>query len=68
MIPSTVDHLRVFVSSTIKECAAERASVRDAIRSLNHEPVLFEDVGARPYPPREVYTARLEISQIFVGI
>jgi tetratricopeptide (TPR) repeat protein len=68
VIPSTVDRLRVFVSSTIKECAAERAAVRDAIRSLNHAPVLFEDVGARPYPPREVYKARLEISQIFVGI
>jgi tetratricopeptide (TPR) repeat protein len=68
VIPSTQDRLRVFVSSTIKECAAERGAVRDAIRSINHEPVLFEDVGARPYPPREVYKARLEIAQIFVGI
>jgi tetratricopeptide (TPR) repeat protein len=65
---SPLDRLRVFVSSTIKECAQERAVVREAIRSINHEPVLFEDIGARPHPPREVYTARLEISQIFVGI
>ena len=62
------DGLRVFVSSTIKECAEERAVVRDAIRSINHEPILFEDIGARPYPPRDLYKARLEISQIFVGI
>ncbi len=68
MIPSTFDRLQVFVSSTIKECAAERAAVREAVRSINHEPILFEDVGARPYPPREVYKARIEISQIFVGI
>src|SRR6185437_12449726 len=60
--------LRVFVSSTIKECSVERASVREAIRSINHEPVLFEDIGARPYPPRELYKSRLEISQIFVAI
>ena len=64
----TVDCLQVFVSSTIKECAAERAVVRDAIRSINHEPILFEEIGARPHPPRELYKARLEISQIFVGI
>ena len=64
----TADRLRVFVSSTINECAAERAVVRDAIRSINHEPILFEDIGARPHPPRDVYKARLEISQIFIGI
>lgn len=65
---SNRDRLHVFVSSTIKECAAERASVKQAIRSINHEPVLFEEIGARPHPPREVYTVRLEMSQIFVGI
>ena len=68
MISLNVDRLRVFVSSTIKECAAERAVVRDAIRSINHEPILFEDIGARPHPPREIYRDRLELSQIFVGI
>ena len=68
MTPLTVDRLRVFVSSTIKECAAERKVVRDAIRSINHDPILFEEIGARPHPPRDVYKARLEMSQIFVGI
>ena len=64
----TVDRLRVFVSSTIKECADERAMVREAIRSINHDPILFEDIGARPHPPRDLYKARLEISHIFIGI
>ena len=68
MIPLNVDRLRVFVSSTIRECAAERVAVRNAIRSINHEPILFEDIGARPHPPRDLYRARLEESQIFVGI
>jgi hypothetical protein len=68
VISPTIDRLRVFVSSTINECSPERAVVRKAIRSINHEPVLFEDIGARPHPPRELYKARLEESQIFVGI
>lgn len=68
MTLATVDRICVFVSSTIDECAAERGVVRDAIRSINHEPILFEDVGARPHPPREVYRSRLEMSHIFVGI
>ena len=42
--------------------------MRDVIRSLNHEPILFEDVGARPHPPPHVYRARLDISHIFVAI
>ena len=62
------DRLSIFVSSTIGECAAERAVARRAIRSLNHEPVLFEDVGARPYPPRELYKTRLEEAHVFVAI
>ena len=60
--------LRIFVSSTIEECARERAVVQNAIESLNHEPVLFENVGARPHPPPQVYRPRLETAHIFVGI
>ena len=67
VISLTVDRLAVFVSSTITECAAERAVVRDAIRSINHEPILFEEIGARPHPPRELYKARLEISKSSSG-
>ena len=59
--------LRVFVSSTLAELAAERAAVREAIERLQLTPVLFE-LGARPHPPRDLYRAYLEQSQIFVGI
>ena len=59
--------LRVFVSSTMKELAAERAAVAEAVRALRLAPVLFE-LGARPHPPRDLYVAYLQQSDIFVGI
>src|SRR6201997_3115259 len=59
--------LRVFVSSTLGELAAERQAVRDAVTSLRLVPVMFE-LGARPDPPRSVYRAYLAQSQVFVGI
>ncbi len=60
-------HVRVFVSSTLKELAEERAVVRAAILQLHLAPVLFE-LGARPHPPRELYRAYLDQSHIFIGI
>jgi hypothetical protein len=62
------ERINVFVSSRIGECAVERGIARDAIKSLNHEPILFEDVGARPYTARETYEPRLRESRIFVAI
>ena len=59
--------LRVFVSSTLGELAAERRAVSRAIRALRLTPVLFE-LGARPYPPRELYRAYLEQSDVFIGL
>jgi predicted ATPase len=59
--------LRVFVSSTLGELADERAAVRRAIERLRLVPVMFE-LGARPHPPRELYRAYLEQSQVFVGV
>src|SRR6516225_1074836 len=59
--------VRVFVSSTLGELAAERQAVRDAVTSLRLVPVLFE-LGARPHPPRNVYRSYLAQSQVFVGI
>jgi predicted ATPase len=59
--------LRVFVSSTLDELGAERAAARDAIEQLRLLPVMFE-AGARPHPPRELYRAYLEQSDVFVGI
>src|SRR5438105_15304216 len=59
--------LRVFVSSTLLELAAERAAVARAISALRLTPVLFE-LGARPHPPRELYRAYLAQSDIFIGL
>ena len=59
--------LRVFVSSTLGELAAERAAVRAAITALRLSPVMFE-LGSRAHPPRELYRAYLEQSDVFVGI
>ncbi|MGY2872977.1 putative ATPase [Marmoricola sp. URHA0025 HA25] len=59
--------LRVFVSSTLKELAPERKIVRQAVERLAATPVMFE-LGARPHPPRELYRAYLEQSDIFVGL
>jgi predicted ATPase len=59
--------LRVFVSSTLQEMAAERQAAQDAVTRLRLVPVMFE-LGARPHPPREVYRAYLAQSQVFVGV
>jgi hypothetical protein len=59
--------IRVFVSSTLRELAAERSAVRAAIEGMNLAPVMFE-LGARPHPPRELYRSYLAQSDVFVGI
>ncbi|MGM1030173.1 MAG: DUF4062 domain-containing protein [Actinomycetota bacterium] len=60
-------HLRVFVSSTLKELAEERRAVRSAIESLQLAPVMFE-LGSRPHPPRSLYRSYLAQSDVFVGV
>jgi len=59
--------LRVFVSSTLDELAVERQAVREAVESIRMTPVMFE-LGARPYPPRALYRAYLEQSDVFIGL
>src|SRR5215475_6705035 len=59
--------VRVFISSTLGELAAERAAARRAIQRLHLVPVWYES-GARPHPPRAMYRAYLAQSQVFVGI
>lgn len=64
----TPDHrLRVFVSSSLGELAAERRSVARAISTLRLTAVMFE-AGARPHPPAEVYRAYLAQSDVFIGL
>ena len=67
LIRTPDQRLRVFVSSTLQELAAERQAVRDAVTSLRLVPVMFE-LGARPHPPRQVYRSYLAQSQVFVGV
>ena len=59
--------MRVFVSSTLGELAEERGAVARAISALRLTPVMFE-LGARPYPPREVYQQYLAQSDVFIGL
>jgi predicted ATPase len=59
--------LRVFVSSTLGELAAERTAAREVIESMRLAPVMFE-LGARPHPPRALYRAYLDQSHVFVAI
>ena len=51
----------------MKELAGARAAARAAIERLRLTPVLFE-LGARPYPPRDLYLAYLRQSEVFIGI
>src|ERR687894_2136530 len=67
MIVTPDQRLRVFVSSTLGELAEERRAVRRAVERLRLAPVMFE-LGARPHPPRSLYRAYLEQSDVFVGI
>lgn len=59
--------LRVFISSTLRELAPERRAARAAVERLALAPVMFE-LGARPHPPRSLYRAYLDQSDIFVGL
>ncbi|MCZ2828985.1 DUF4062 domain-containing protein [Modestobacter sp. VKM Ac-2986] len=59
--------LRVFVSSTLGELAAERQAVARAVAALRLTSVMFE-TGARPDPPGEVYRAYLAQSDVFLGV
>lgn len=67
IIKTPDQRVRVFISSTINELADERKAAREAIGNLRLIPVFFE-AGARPHPPRDLYSAYLEQSHIFLGI
>lgn len=64
----TLDKLSIFVSSRLEECKEERSVVRDVIMSLNHQPVLFEHLGARAYSARDLYLSRLRDSNAMIAI
>src|SRR6478735_1364050 len=67
VIKTPDQRLRVFISSTIQELAAERKKVQEVLERMKLTPVFFES-GARPHPPRDLYRSYLEQSDVFVGI
>ncbi len=67
MILTPDQRLRVFVSSTLGELAAERAAVKDAVERLRLAPIMFE-LGARSHPPRALYRSYLEQSHVFLAL
>jgi predicted ATPase len=67
LIRTPDQRLRVFVSSTLQELAAERQAARAAVEQLRLAPVMFE-LGARPHPAQELYRAYLDQSHLFIGI
>lgn len=67
MIRTPDQRLRVFISSTLEELKNERLAAKKAVSSLRMTPVMFE-LGARPYAPRDLYSAYLEQSHVFIGI
>jgi hypothetical protein len=58
--------LRVFISSTL-DMSDERAAARRSVEHLDLTPVMFE-AGARPHPPRALYRAYVEQSDVFVAV
>ena len=62
------DKLKIFISSTIKECKNEREAATKGIRATNNDVIVFEKLGSRPYPPRDVYLSRLRQADIVVAI
>lgn len=66
MILTPDRRLRVFISSTL-DLTEERAAARRSVETLNLTPVMFE-AGARPHPPRALYSAYVGQSDVFVAI
>ena len=65
--------LRLFLSSVQKECAAERAALRDFLRGdallrRFFEPFLFEDVPAADRRADEVYLDEVARCDVYVGL
>src|SRR5262249_37739954 len=59
--------LRVLWSSPRGERAGGGWAVSRGVSALRLTPVMFE-LGARPYPPREVYQQYLAQSDVFIGL
>ncbi len=58
--------MKVFVASTYREFARERATAIEAIRELAFQPISMEDFGASANAPIEVCVAAVSASQVMV--
>lgn len=64
----TEDKLNIFISSRIDECKDERSAAYNAINSINHNPILFEQIGVRSSSPRNLYLSKLRKFHVMVAI
>ncbi|MCX7840301.1 MAG: HEAT repeat domain-containing protein, partial [Anaerolineae bacterium] len=60
--------LRVFISSKMGELDDERAIVKRALLARDCEPILFDDMGARPTSAQTTYLAGVRAADVYVGI
>ncbi len=58
--------MRIFISSVRVSLERERDSLRGLIKALGHQPVVFEDYTALPYPPREACLEGVQSSDAYV--
>lgn len=59
---------RIFISSVMRDFAAERAAARDAVTSLRFQPVMAEEFGAQPYSPQIACLEGVRSSDVYVGV
>ncbi|MCY4421280.1 MAG: DUF4062 domain-containing protein [Gammaproteobacteria bacterium] len=59
---------RVFVSSVVKGMEEYRHVAREAITTMGHTPVMFEDFSAKPYSSEQACLHEVEQSDIYLVI
>src|SRR5712671_6879826 len=60
--------MKVFISSLITGMDALRSAAREAVLQLGHEPVMAEDLGARPHSPQVTCLSGLRESALMILI
>lgn len=59
---------RIFISSVMRDFAAERDTARAAVSSLRLQPVMAEDFGAQPYSPQIACLEGVRSSDVYLGV
>lgn len=66
---TTRDQLRVFISSSMQELAAERTEAKGSLDELQIDVWAFEDdAGARPQSIQKTFLDEIQRSDLFIGI